>query len=97
MSDQSTQPEENRAGSSDHPQHRTPGGEGADAGFAQHSGEGPAEISLYDGKGNEQVGALTEDESGFPRQGSGQDLDEAAKDAKDPSQPIGEGFNPDPT
>ena len=95
MSDQQMQPEENRAGSSDHPQHRTPGGEGSDAGLAQKSGEGPAEMSIYDGRGNEQVAALTEDEQGFPRQGVGDDVDEALKDAKDPSVPIGEGFNPE--
>ncbi len=94
MSDQSQQPEENRMGSSDHPQHRTPEGEGADAGLAQKAGEGPAEMSLYDGKGNEMVTALTEDEEGRPRQGTGQDLDEAVKDAKDPSIPLGDGFNP---
>ena len=95
MSDQSMQPEGNRADSSDHPQHRTPGGEGSDAGLAQKSEEGPAEMSLYDGRGNEQVTALTEDEEGFPRQGTGEDLDEAMKEAKDPSVPIGEGFNPE--
>ncbi len=95
MADQSQQPEENRTGSSDHPQHRTPTGEGADAELSQKEG-GPAEYSLYDGKGNEIVTTLTEDETGFPREGTGQDLDEAIKEARDPSVPLGEGFNPPP-
>ncbi len=93
MSDQSMQPEENRAGSSDHPQHRTPSGEGSDAGQAQYEG-GPAEYSIYDGKGNEMAVTLTEDETGFPREGTGQDREEALKNAKDPSIPLGDGFNP---
>ncbi len=96
MAEQGQQHEENRMGSSDHPQHRTPSGEGSDTGLAQKEG-GPAEYSIYDGKGNEQAVVLTEDETGFPREGTGQTHEEALKNAKDPSIPLGEGFNPPPT
>ena len=91
MSDQSMQPEENRAGSSDHPQQRTPEGEGSDTGLAQEEG-GPAEYSIYDGKGNEMTAVVTEDEEGFPREGTGKTHEEALKEARDPSIPIGEGL-----
>lgn len=91
MSDQSMQPEENRAGSSDHPQHRTPAGEGSDSGLAQHE-SGPAEFSIYDGAGNEMAAVLTEDETGFPREGTGADHEEAVKEARDPENKLGEGF-----
>ena len=93
MSDQSMQPEEDRTGSSDHPQRRTPGGEGSETPLSQEQG-GPAEYSLYDGQGNEIAATLTEDEEGFPRQGTGETHEEAVKDARDPSVPLGEGFNP---
>ena len=91
MSEQGMQPEQNRTGDSDHPQHRTPAGEGSETQLAEKEG-GPAEYSLYDGKGNEQTVVVTEDEEGNPREGTGADRDEAIKEARDPSVPIGEGF-----
>ena len=91
MSEQGMQPEQNRTGDSDHPQHRTPAGEGSETPLAEKEG-GPAEYSLYDGKGNEQTVVVTEDEEGNPREGTGADRDEAIKEARDPSVPIGEGF-----
>ncbi|MDQ3680298.1 MAG: hypothetical protein M3378_07115 [Actinomycetota bacterium] len=92
MSDQSTQPEAEPTGSSDHSQHRTPAGEGSEAPLSEHEG-GPAEMSLYDGTGNEMTAVLTEDEEGMPRQGTGEDTEAAIKDAKDPGEPISPGFD----
>ncbi len=91
MSEQRPQGETNRAGDSDHPQHRTPGGEGSETPLSEKEG-GPAEYSLYDGKGNEMTTVLTEDEEGRPREGTGADREEAMKEAKDPSNPVGKGF-----
>ena len=93
MSEQPTQqPEEDRVGETDHPQHRTPAGEGAQSDLSQEEG-GPAETSLYR-DGHEFVTVLTEDEAGHPRQGAGPDREAAIKDAKDPEKPIPEEFSP---
>jgi len=91
MSEQRQQPDPNRAGSTDHPQHRTPPGEGKDAPLAEESG-GPAEMSIFDGAGNEISTVLTEDEEGRPSQGTGPDRESALKDAKDPGDYLGGGF-----
>jgi hypothetical protein len=91
MADQSMQPEENRMGSSDHEQHRTPPGEGSETTLAEEQ-PGPAEFSIYDGKGNETVAVVTEDETGFPRDGTGETREEARKEARDPDVPLGEAF-----
>ncbi len=93
MADQSMQPEESRTGTSDHPQHRTPPGEGSETSLSQNEG-GPAEMSLYDGRGNEMTTVLTEDEEGMPRQGTGADREEALKEVNEPDSPVGEGFYP---
>ncbi|MDQ3569715.1 MAG: hypothetical protein M3396_03665 [Actinomycetota bacterium] len=91
MTDQSMQPDAEHTGSSDHPEDRTPAGEGSEAPLSQDQG-GPAEISQFDGAGNEMTSVLTEDEQGMPRQGTGGDRESAIKDAKDPSEPISPGF-----
>jgi hypothetical protein len=89
MADQSMQPEENRAGSSDHEQHRTPEGEGSEATMASEEA-GPAELTVFDGKGNEQVMITTDGEEGTAVQGTGDTAEEAMKDAKK-GGPIGPG------
>ncbi len=89
MSDQSMQPEENRTGSSDHEQHRTPEGEGGEATMASEE-SGPAQMTVYDGKGNEKVMVTTDSEEGTAVQGSGETAEEAIKDAKS-GGPIGPG------
>ncbi len=91
MSEQRPQGEGNRAGDSDHPQHRTPSGEGSETPLSEKEG-GPAEYSMYDGKGNEMTVVVGEDEEGMPREGTGPDRDAALKEVKDPSKPIGSGF-----
>ena len=93
MADQRPQEGPERVGESDHPQHRTPPGEGSETPLSEKEG-GPAEMSLYDGMGNETSAVLTEDEQGFPRQGTGKDREDAIEDAKDPDSVIGQGFNP---
>jgi hypothetical protein len=92
MAEQRQQPEESRTGSSDHPQHRTPPGEGSEAAMSEGTGQ-PAEMSLYDGAGNETTSVLTEDAEGRPRQGTGETTEEAIQEARS-GKPIGEAFNP---
>ena len=89
MADQSMQPEENRMGSSDHEQHRTPEGEGSDSTMAQTKDSGPAEMSVYDGKGNEKVMVTTDGDDGTAIQGTGDTAEEAIKDAKSEGGPLG--------
>lgn len=93
MSDQGNrQPEV--AGDTDHPQHRAGPGEGVRAPFATETGV--SEISVFDGKGNEQVVRTTSDQSGQRVQGTGDSSAEAAEDAekllKEGGQSVGEGF-----
>jgi hypothetical protein len=88
MSDQSMQPEENRAGSSDHSQHRTPEGEGSDSTMSEKE-SGPAEVSVYDGMGNEKVMVTTDGDDGRAIQGTGDTAEEAVKDAKSEGGPLG--------
>jgi len=81
MADQSMQSDENKAGSSDHEQHRTPEGEGSEATMASEE-SGPAELTVFDGAGNEQVMITTDGEEGTAVQGTGEDAEAAMKDAK---------------
>lgn len=82
------------AGETDHPQHRADPGEGVRAPLAEDGGAN-AQISVFDGKGNESVAVLADDESGKPRQGTGPDAGSALADAKDPSSVIGDAFSPE--
>ena len=91
MSEQRPQAESDRAGDSDHPQHRTPPGEASETPLSEKEG-GPAEYSLYDGRGNEMTAVVGEDDEGRPREGTGPDREEALKEVKDPTKPIGSGF-----
>lgn len=89
MADQSMQSDENKAGSSDHEQDRTPEGEGSEATMASEDA-GPAELTVFDGAGNEQVMITTDGEDGTAVQGSGETAEAAMKDAKK-GGPIGPG------
>lgn len=80
-------------GEGDDPQHRVPEGEGTRAGLAEETG-GPPQTSIYDGKGNESVVVLADDEEGKPREGTGPDLESALAEAKNPKKVIGDAFNP---
>ncbi len=75
-------------GSTDHPQHRAPEGEG----FRSDS---PGQYSIYDGKGNETVVSLDEGAEGKPKLGTGPTAADAQKDVGS-DEPIGEGFFPPP-
>ncbi len=94
MSDQGSQ--EGRAGDTDHPQHRAGPGEGVRAPLAAETGV--SEISVFDGKGNEQVVRTQGDASGQRAQGTGNSSAEAAADAEkqleEGGQSVGEGFQP---
>ncbi len=88
MSDQHQQ--QDRLGSSDHPQYRAPEGEGVDAPFQED--QGPIQSSVFDGKGNETVVVTTEGPDGKRKQGTGATAQEAMASSQDPSEPIGEDF-----
>lgn len=81
MSDQSMQPEESRTGSSDHPQHRTPPGQASESPMSEQQ-PGPAEMSIFDGAGNERVMVTTDGTDGRAAQGTGDTTEEALEDAK---------------
>ena len=96
MSDQGNR-QPDVAGDTDHPQHRAGPGEGVRAPFATETGV--SEISVFDGKGNEQVVRTVTDSSGQRVQGTGNSSAEAADDAadllKEGGQKVGEGFQPE--
>ena len=91
MSEQRQQADPDRVGSTAHPQHRTPSGQGQDAPMAEETG-GPAEMAIFDGAGNEISTVLTDDAEGRPSQGAGPDREAALKDAKKPGEMLSEGF-----
>lgn len=78
-----TEPEnrqEDIAGDTDHHQHRAGEGEGVRAPFATETGV--AEMSIFDGKGNESVVRHVGTEDGRQAQGAGPSSEAAEKDAK---------------
>lgn len=91
MSDQST--DKGATGSSDHEQHRAGPNEGVRAPLSRDSG-GPPQISVFDGKGNESVVVVDENEEGKLSQGTGPDAASAAESAKDPGDTLGPDFGP---
>lgn len=95
MSDQGNR-QPDVAGDTDHPQHRAGPGEGVRAPFATETGV--SEISVFDGKGNEQVVRTVTDSAGQRVQGTGNSSAEAASDAeellKKGGQSVGEAFQP---
>ncbi len=96
MSDQGNR-EPGVAGDTDHPQHRAGEGEGVRAPYATETGV--SEISVFDGKGNEQVVRTVSDASGQRVQGTGNSSADAADDAQrllsEGGQSVGEGFVPE--
>jgi hypothetical protein len=90
MSEQHMQ--DDRVGSSDHPQYRAPKGEGYDAPHVEETGI--AQQSVFDGAGNETVVVTTTNDDGVRKQGTGATAEDALKDAHDTKEPIGEGFYP---
>ncbi len=49
-----------------------------------------AEMSVFDGAGNESVVVVTDDDEGQVSQGTGGSSEEAMADAKKPGQPLGD-------
>jgi len=91
VSDQSL--DQGGTGSSDHEQHRAGPNEGVRAPLSRDSG-GPSQISVFDGKGNESVVVVDENEEGELSQGTGPNAAEAWADAKDPGDTLGKDFGP---
>ncbi len=80
-------------GESEHAQHRAGPGEGVRAPWAEGDAD-HTEFSIFDGKGNESVAVVTNDDEGVPAQGTGPSTEEAMADAKKPGDPLGKGFSP---
>lgn len=78
-------------GDSDHPQHRAGPGEGIRAPLAQE-GADHAEMSVFDGAGNEQVVVVADDEEGRLGEGTGDSSAEAMDDARKSGDRLGQGF-----
>jgi len=74
------------------PEHRAGPGEGIRAGFAQETG-GVPQMSVFDGKGNESVVVMAQDEDGDAAQGTGPGVeaarDEAVDGDADPGSALG--------
>ncbi|MDP9388075.1 MAG: hypothetical protein M3Q48_09240 [Actinomycetota bacterium] len=69
-------PNESDFGGTDHEMYKAPAGQGIEAPLAQETG-GPAEMSVFDGAGNESVIVMGEDEDGRRVQGGGPDRESA--------------------
>jgi len=84
------------AGESDHHQHRAGEGEGVRAPYVEEGGV--AEMSVFDGAGNESVVRLSTDADGNSAQGTGPSSEAAADDAesllKKARRGLGEAFGP---
>ena len=85
------------AGDTDHEQHRAGEGEGVRAPFLADGGEA-AEISVFDGAGNESVVRMKTDAEGRTAQGTGPSSEAAAADAdsllKKARRAVGDAFGP---
>lgn len=96
MSEQGNR-QEGIAGDTDHPQHRAGPGEGVRAPLLADGGDA-AEMSVFDGAGNESVVRLKTDAEGRTAQGTGPDSESAAKDAdsllKKARRAVGDAFGP---
>ena len=82
-------------GETEHEQHRAGPGEGVRAPLASE-GADYAEMSVFDGAGNESVVVVAGNDEGKMSKGTGTASDEAMADAKDPGDRLGEGFNSTP-
>lgn len=76
-------------GPSKKPKHRAPAGDGVRAPFAKE-GVGPPQMSVFDGKGNESVVVVGQNEKGEPAKGSGPTTADALDDAKIGEAQIGD-------
>jgi hypothetical protein len=96
MSDQGNR-QEGVAGDTDHHQHRAGPGEGVRAPYLADGGDA-AEMSVFDGAGNESVVRLTTDAEGNTAQGTGPTSEAAAEDAegllKKARRAVGDAFGP---
>lgn len=96
MSEQENR-QEGIAGDTDHHQHRAGPGEGVRAPLIADGGDA-AEMSVFDGAGNESVVRLTTDAEGNTAQGTGPSSEAAAKDAegllKKARRAVGDAFGP---
>jgi len=92
MSEQHMQ--DDRLGSSDHPQHRAGPDEGVRAPFQEE--KGPIQSSVFDGAGNEVVVVTTTNAEGERVQGTGASAEEAAKEVDKLDKATGDGFYPEP-
>ena len=85
------------AGDTDHEQHRAGAGEGVRAPYLADGGD-VAEMSVFDGAGNESVVRLSTDADGNSAQGTGPSSEAAADDAesllKKARRGLGEAFGP---
>ncbi len=72
-------------GSTDHPQHRAPEGEGVRS-------DSPNQYSIFDGKGNETVVVVGEDEQGQRNLGTGATAADAAENIAKSDEQVGEDF-----
>ena len=86
--------QDDRLGSTDHPQHRAGPDEGVKAPYQE--GKGPIQSSVFDGAGNEIVVVTTTNAEGERVQGTGGSAEEAAKEAEELDRGTGEGFYPEP-
>ena len=73
------------------PKHRAGPGEGIRAGFAQETG-GVPQMSVFDGKGNESVVVMAQDEDGDAAQGTGPGVEAARDEAVDGDADPGSAF-----
>lgn len=73
--------------------HRAGPGEGVRAPSVSE-GADHAEMSVFDGAGNESVVVVADDEEGKVSEGTGASSAEAMADAKEPDHRLGEGFQP---
>ncbi|HWG73380.1 MAG TPA: hypothetical protein VG184_04925 [Acidimicrobiales bacterium] len=58
-----------------------------------NEGADHAEMSVFDGAGNESVVVIADDEEGRVSEGTGASSEEAMADAKKPGDRLGPGFN----
>ncbi len=77
----------------DTPSHRAAEGEGVRAPLASE-GADHSEFSVFDGKGNEQVVVVTENDDGEAVQSTGDSSEEATKAAGKLDTKLGTGFGP---
>jgi hypothetical protein len=96
MSEQGNR-QEGVAGDTDHPQHRAGPSEGVRAPYLADGGDA-AEMSVFDGAGNESVVRLMTDDEGHTAQGTGPTSEAAAEDAegllKKARRAVGDAFGP---